>query len=356
MQLNKIKKIADTLINYSTKIKKGDYVQIISDVNAEPLILEIYKQTIKKGAYPKIHLSLPKQSKIYYENASEEQLKKFPEISMYELKNTKKVIYISSPSDTRELEKINPKKISIRQKTLEPYTKYRVEKTNWVIFDYPSKALAKEANMPLNTYEKFVFNSVNLDWEKFSKSLLRIKKALDKTKEVKIISKDTNITLNIENRKAVIGNGSCNMPDGEIFTAPVETKTQGYITFTYPAIYSGRLVSGIYLEFKNGKIVRAKAKENEKFLQTMVNTDKGSHYLGELGIGCNYKINKFTKNILFDEKIGGSIHLAIGSAYSECKGKNKSAVHWDIIKDLKKDKGKMYFDNKLVQKEGKFLI
>ncbi len=356
MQLNQIKKIAKILVDYSIKIKKDDYVQIISDINAEPLTLEIYKQIIKRGAYPKIHLSLPTQSKIYYENASEEQLKKFPEIAMYELKNTKKVIYISSPKDTRELEKINPKKISIRQKTLKPYTKYRVEKTKWVIFDYPSKALAKEANMPVNTYEKFVFNSVNLDWKKFSKSLLKIKKALDKTKEVKIISKNTNITLNIENRTAVIGDGSCNMPDGEVFTAPVETKTNGYITFTYPAIYSGRLVSGVYLEFKNGRIINARAKDNEGFLQTMINTDKGSHYLGELGIGCNYRINKFTKNILFDEKIGGSIHLAMGSSYKECKGKNESAIHWDIIKDLKKDKGKMYFDNKLVQKEGKFLI
>ena len=356
MQPYQIKRIANIIVNYSAKIKKNDYVQIISDVNAEPLVLEIYKQAIKRGAYPKTHISLPNQSKIYYENASEEQFKKFPKIAMYELKNTKSVIYISSPKNTRELEKINPKRISLRQKTLEPYTKYRVEKTRWVIFDYPSKALAKEANMSQSEYKRFVFNSVNLNWGKFSKNLIKIKEALDKTKEVKIVSKNTDITLNTKDRKAIIGDGTCNMPDGEIFTAPIETKTEGFIKFTYPAIYSGRLVSGIYLEFKKGKIIKAKAEKNEKFLKTMINTDKGSHHLGELGIGCNYRINKFTKNILFDEKIGGSIHLAIGSAYKECKGKNKSAIHWDIIKDLKKDNGKMYFDNKLIQKNGKFLI
>ena len=145
------------------------------------------------------------------------------------------------------------------------------------------------------------------------------------------------------------------MPDGEIFTAPIETSTNGYIEFSYPAIYAAREVDGVFLEFKNGNIIKAKASKNESFLKTMINTDKGAKKLGEFGIGLNPNIKKFIKNILFDEKINGTIHLAIGSAYKDCNGVNESAVHWDFIKDLRKN-GKIFLDNKLVAKNGKFLV
>ena len=228
-------------------------------------------------------------------------------------------------------------------------------KKRWVGFDYPTNALAQEAEMSLEEYEDFVFNAVIVDWNKVSKDMDKLKKLYDEKKEVKIVDDDTDLTLSLAGRKGVKGDGSCNMPDGELFFAPIKESLNGHISFSFPAIYGGREVDGVRLEFKNGVIVKATAKKNEAFLKQMIATDDGSKYIGEFGIGYNYNINKFTRNILFDEKIGGTIHLAIGQAYEECGGGNKSAVHWDIIKDLRKT-GKIFIDGKLVLNNGKYIF
>jgi len=180
-----------------------------------------------------------------------------------------------------------------------------------------------------------------------------LKKILDKAKHVRITSPDTDLEFSIKDRKAIKCDGHRNIPDGEVFIAPVKKTVNGYISYSFPAIKSGKEVDGIKLKFKNGKVVKASATKNEKFLKEMINMDKGSCYIGEFGIGMNYGIKKFIKQILFDEKIGGTIHLALGMAYKEGGGKNESALHWDMIKDLRK-KGELYIDGKLIQKNGKF--
>lgn len=351
----RVRKIAKILVEYSTKVKKGEVVQIIADNAAQPLALEVYKLVLKKGAYPIVHMSLPESSYHYYRLASEQQLRHFPKIRMHELRNSDVVVYMGAPLNLRELSTINPKKITLRQKVLEPLHHYRVDHTRWVIFYYPTAALAQEAGMSETEFRRFVFNASITKWGNELKKLGKLKKVLDKGSHVRIKAKNTDLSFSIKGRKAIRCAGQFNMPDGEVFTAPVEDSTNGIIEFSYPAIYSGKEVDGVYLVFEKGKVIKAKATKNYSLLKATLETDGGARVLGEFGIGTNYKIRKFTKSILFDEKIGGTIHLALGSTYKETGGKNKSAIHWDLLLDLRKG-GELYIDGKLIQKDGKFLI
>jgi len=348
----RIKQIAEILVNYSTKVKKGDYVQILSDTEAEPLVKEIYELCLRKEAIPVIKLSFTWQTYSYYKHASEFILNHFPETALEEMKKTDVYIAIRGGKNAKELTSISPKKISARQKIMDPIQKERLKK-RWVLFEFPSPSLAQEAEMSTEEFEDFVYNACLLDWHEESKRLDKAMEIMSKGKQVRILGEQTDISFSIAGRKFKKGSGECNMPDGEIFTAPEENSTQGHIKFTYPAIYGGREVSGVYLEFKDGKIIKATADKNEQFLKEMIATDEGSHKLGELGIGLNPKLTKPIKSILFDEKNDKTIHLAIGSAYEECLGVNKSAVHWDFIKDMRD--GKIFLDEKLVYENGKFL-
>jgi aminopeptidase len=349
----RVAKAAEILVNYSAKVRKGDYVQIITDPSAQDLALEVYRLIIQNGAYPVMKLSLPGQSYIYYKHASDEQLKKFPDVAFHELKNTDAVIYIGAPSNTKELTNIDPKKISMRQTVLKKYSDYRVENTRWILFDYPTDAYAQDAEMSLEEFRDFAFKATNVDWKKESKKQDKLKAILDKGKSVHIIGKDTDIKFSIAGKKAVKCDGKHNMPDGEVYTEPVKHSVNGHIYYEFPAVHGGREVSGIRLEFKNGKVVKATADKNQDFLIKMLDTDAGSRYIGEFGVGVNYNIDRFIKNTLFDEKIGGTIHLALGRGYKDTGGENVSAIHWDMIKDLRKT-GEVYIDGKLIEKNGKF--
>lgn len=349
----RIKRLANILVNYSVDIKKGDVVQINSAPEARHLVLEVYKLILKKGANAVLNIALDGVSYTYLKYASKEQLKKFPKIAMYEAKNTDAVISIGAEHNTKELTNTNPEKISIRNKVTKPITDVTLRKDNWVGCEFPTNALAQDADMSLEEFEDFVYSACNIDWKRESRKQDKLKKILDKGSNVKIVAKDTDISFSIKRRQGIKCDGKRNMPDGEVFIAPVEKSVNGYIKYSYPAIYAGREVDGIYLEFKNGAVVKAKAEKGEAFLKQIIKTDKGSKYLGEFGIGLNYKIKKFVKQILFDEKIGGTIHLALGMAYKEGGGRNKSAIHWDMIKDLHRG-GAFYIDGRCIQKNGKF--
>ncbi len=351
----RIKKLAKILTEHSVEINKGDIIEINSGSKAKPLILEVAKNILKKGALPRINISLEEYPYIFYKHATKEQLEHFPKITLYEVKNTQGIISIGTEYNTRELSNINPKKISMRRRVSKPIQDLVIKKGNWVICDFPTNALAQEADMSLTEFENFVYNSTNKDWNKEEKKQNKLKKLMDKANKVRIVGKDTDITFSIKGRPAKTCFGKFNMPDGEVFTSVVENSTEGYIRYTYPVIRDGREVNDVKLWFKKGKVIKTKAKKNEGFLKESLNTDKGSKTIGEFGIGFNYGIKKFIKNILFDEKIGGTIHLALGMGYPETKSKNKSAIHWDMIKDLRKG-GELYFDDKLIQKDGKFKI
>ncbi|MEM4263400.1 MAG: aminopeptidase [Candidatus Woesearchaeota archaeon] len=352
---SRIKRAAKILVDYSTKVKKGDRVIIAAHAAAEPLVLEIYKLCLQKGAHPVIRTLLSGANYIFFKYAKDHQLRRFPVTAMYEIKQTDVYISISATCNTREFASIDPNKIALRSKIMSPISRWRSEKTRWVLFDYPTNALAQEAGMSYAEYEDFVYSAVNQNWNKIKERLAKLASVVDKAKEVRIVGKDTDLKFTILHGKCATCDGLRNMPGGEIFTVPDKYSAEGYIYFDYPAVRNGNIVRGIRLEFKDGKVVKANAENNKEFLQAMLHIDSGASYLGEFGIGCNKNITKYTNNTLFDEKIGGTIHIALGNAYRECNGKNKSALHWDLVKDLRQN-GAIYLDGKLFQKNGRFRL
>ncbi len=376
---DKIVKLAKLLVDYCCKIKKRDKVLIDADLPATPLVIEIYKQAILKGAYPRIEWNVEGFAPIYFNHASHEQLMHYPKITEHVHKNMDAFIFIRAPINRQECKNCDIKKIALRYKIANkisrihigkrilikpgvkpPFKKYNIDAINklyttkrYVIFDWPTFTLARDAGMSLSQYQNFVFSACLQDWRKLSKKMRKIKNLLNKADKVRILAGDTDLTFSIKGKNWILNYGPENMPAGEIFTAPNEKTTNGYIKFTYPLRYMDQKISNIKLWFKNGKVVKAKS-SNMKALNALLNLDKGARHLGEFAFGMNPKIRKFTDNLLFDEKIGGTIHLALGYAFKDCLGKNKSAVHADIVKDMRK--GNIFIDNQLVYKNGKFSI
>ncbi|MBI5234939.1 MAG: aminopeptidase [Deltaproteobacteria bacterium] len=355
MSDQRVEKLASILVKHSVAVKKGDTVLIGASTElAKPLVLAVYKEVMKAGGHPLTAIGFEETGNLFYEHASEAQIAQFPKIKMYEAKNVDCVINIRASANKKSLSNVEPKLIAGRSKVLRPISEEIVNNKRWVICNFPTNGLAQEADMSLEEYESFVYGATNVNWAAVEKKEMKLKKALDVANEARIIGKDTDLRIGIKGRKAIACFGERNMPDGEVFLSPLEDSAEGRIYYEMPAIYQGREVLGIRLEFKAGKVVFASAEKNEPFLITMLDTDKGARFLGELGIGCNYGIKRFTKDILFDEKIGGTVHLAVGRSYEEAGGKNVSAIHWDMIKDLREG-GALLLDGKAVQKNGRFL-
>ncbi|OGI11410.1 MAG: peptidase M29, partial [Candidatus Margulisbacteria bacterium GWF2_35_9] len=272
------------------------------------------------------------------------------------------LIGIKSDENTKELSNIDPMLMTRSQKAGEKLKKRIIERVRWNVTLFPTNALAQDAEMSLAEYEDFVYKACFADqddpiacWEDLSKKQQVLCDYFNKGSEIRIVGQDTDISMSVAGRTFINSDGTHNMPSGEIFSAPVENSVNGHITYNFPVCMMGKEVNGVRLEFKEGKVVDFSATKNQVFLEAMLNTDSGARYLGEIGIGNNFGIDRFTKNILFDEKIGGSIHLALGQSYDECGGKNESAIHWDMIKDLRQG-GQIFLDAELVQENGKFLI
>ncbi|MBI5874789.1 MAG: aminopeptidase [Deltaproteobacteria bacterium] len=352
----RVERLADILVNHSMKVKKGERVLIGSSSElAKPLVLEVYKKVLKAGGHPTVNIAFEETANIFYNMASKEQLLDFPKAKFFEAKNLDCVVNIRAAVNKKALSNVDSQAISQRSKILMPIQEEIVNNKRWVICNFPTNALAQETDMSLEEYEDFLYGATNINWGKVKKEEMRLKKVLDKGKIVRIAGKDTDLCLSIKGRKAIPCFGERNMPDGEVFLSPVENSAEGEIYYDLPAIYQGKEVLGIRLKFKNGKVIEASAAKNEKFLIAMLDTDKGARYLGEIGIGTNYGIKHFSKDILFDEKIGGTVHLAVGRSYKDAGGKNESAIHWDMIKDLRNG-GAIYVDGKVIQKNGRFVI
>jgi len=352
----RVKKLASILVNHSLGVKKSEKVLITSSSElAKPLVLEVYREVMKKGAEPMLNIAFEEAAEIYYKLATDEQLKTFPKIAAYRARNIDCVVNIRASVNKKALSNIDPSRIAMRSKVMSPISDIIVNKKRWVLCNYPTNALAQEADMSLEEYENFLYKATNIDWNKVKKEEMKLKRALDKAEVVRIQGEDTDLTIGIKGRESIPCFGTCNMPDGEVFMSPLEKTAEGHIYYEMPAIYQGREVTGIRLKFRAGKVVDASADKNEEFLIAMLDTDRGARYLGELGVGVNYGIKKFSKDILFDEKIGGTVHLAVGRSYEEAGGKNKSAIHWDMIKDLRRG-GTLSLDGKVIQKNGKFLL
>ena len=362
----RLKKLAKLIVEYSTRVKEKDNVVIMCEEISLPYMKEVAKMCISKGAYVHTVVELPDIERYLYNNGSDNQLDKCDEHLKYVAEKADVWITAWGTDNTRSNSNVNPNKIKrqkLANKEIMKVINDRIAtgSIRWCGTQYPTNAEAQEANMSLEEYEDFVYGSGLLDlddpvkeWEKIRAEQERWIEYLDTKKEIRIVSKGTDIVVNVEGRKWINCCGNENFPDGEIFTSPVEDKINGYITFSFPGIYAGKEIEDIYLRVENGLIVESSAKKGEELLKELINTDEGSKFFGEVAIGTNYNITKFTKNMLFDEKIGGTVHMAIGNAMGEAGGTNSSAIHWDMLCDMRQE-GKIYADGVLFYENGKLL-
>lgn len=363
----RIKNLANILVNYSIQVKPGDWVVIFSAMGAYPLSKAVFQQVIQAGGQANILFDSDELTELILRESSNEQLKWISPLDDLIYSNADAFIVMRAPENTRVFSGVDPLKQQTRQKArerlFETYMRRAAEGSlRWVSTNYPCNAFAQEAEMSLSEYEDFVFKATYADqpdpikaWQAVHTEQQRLVDWLVGKKQVAVRGPNADLTLSIEGRKFINSDGRRNMPSGEIFTGPVEDTANGWVKFTYPAITGGREVEGVELHFENGKVVKASAEKNEKYLITMLDSDSGSRYLGEFAIGTNYQIEKFTKSILYDEKIGGSFHMAVGAGYPETGSLNKSSIHWDFICDLR-DNSEIYVDGTLFYKNGFFQI
>ena len=350
-------KLAKLIVNYSVFVKPGEKVVISGMEEAKDFVVALYKEVILRGAHPILRFRPSGISQFFYKHANEEQIKKFPDEFDYIVKNAQKYIGISTENNTRELTNCDSKKMTMREKIVHPISDYIVNEKPKIYrcsVGFPCMALAQEAEMSLTEYENFLYAACLQDWRKLGEKIDKILNCFRKGKKVWLIGEGVDLKFEINGKQAKADKGEENMPGGEVFMAPIRESLNGWIKFDYPAIRNGKEVTDIYLKFENGKVIESKASKNEDFLKQMLATDENASYVGEFGIGCNPKVNKFTKDLLFDEKIGGTIHLALGMAYKENGGGNDSGIHWDIVKDM--HKAKIVLDGKVVQEKGKWKI
>ena len=363
----RIKKLADLLVNYSVKVQPDEWVLINGNMVAEPLIAEVLRAVLEAGGRPQIVMSSDAIAEYSLKYANDEQIKWIaPTIKMlYEEADV--LIALQAYSNTRNMSGVDPKKQQLlgqaRQGLMQTYMKRSAEGSlKWTLTNFPCPAFAQDADMSLGEYEDFVYGATYCDkddpvaeWQRIHDEQQKVVDWLHGRKIVTVKSPNADLTLSIEGRTFINSDGTHNMPSGEVFTGPVEDSANGWVHYTYPAIEQGKEVEGIRLEFKDGKVVKASAEKNEEFLLAMLNSDDGARFLGEFAIGTNYGIQKFTKSILYDEKIGGSFHMALGAGYPETGSVNKSAIHWDMICDVRED-SEIHVDGDLLYKDGKFMI
>jgi aminopeptidase len=361
------KKIAQILVDHSTCVKPGDRVAIETTSNAVSLVTEIYELVLLRGGHPHVLINLPEQEKLLFTYGNEDQLSYIPTFQKLVTEQFEVYIRVRAEIDPRVLSGTSPQKQSLRQKGMAPVRNMMLQRgaTNslrWVLTQIPTEGYANEAGMSMNEYADFVYSACHADkntldpvayWENIHKQQVCLIEKIQGHDEIKLLGPNVDLAMSIKARKFNNSFGKHNLPDGEIYTGPVEESVNGWVKFTYPAIYQGQVVEGVELRFEDGRVIDAKAAAGEAFLRTMIDSDEGAHYLGEFAIGTNYEINRFTRNILFDEKLGGTIHLALGAGYPETGSRNTSNIHWDMICDMRKD-AEIQVDGMVVYREGKF--
>jgi aminopeptidase len=364
----RIKKFATILVDHSTKIQPGDRVAIEATTAATPLVRELYIRILERGGHPHLLYALPDQEELLYTYGSEEQLTFIPTFRKLAYEQFESRIRIHSMTNTRALSNMDAAKGTFRQKALSPILETQMRRGaekafKWVSTLFPTEAFAMEANMGSHEFEDFVYRACHADdetpdpiafWQGVKEKQKRYVDRIEGRDKVNVRGPNVDLTLSVKGRKFRNSHGVHNMPDGEIFTGPVEESVTGWVRFSYPAIYQGRVVEGIELNFDQGKVVKASAEKNEKLLLEMLDIDPGAKYVGEFAIGTNFQIDRFIGNILFDEKIGGTFHMALGAGYPETGSKNKSMIHWDMICDLRSDSS-IIVDGEVVYRNGEFV-
>ena len=363
----RVTKLAEVLVRYSLKLQPGQTFRISANAAASPLVQALYREALSAGAHPYTRIALDGLDELLYKHGSDEQLSHIPSWARDEAAHVDATIAIIGASNTRSLAGVDAGRIALARsatRELQEQIMGRAAdgKLNWCVTLSPTNSGAQDADMSLADYEDFVYGACLLNepdpvaaWQQVRAEQQRVVDFLDKQDTIRLVGPDTDLTYRVGGRKWVNCFGDKNFPDGEVFTGPIENSANGHIRYSFPTIYSGREAADVRLQFEDGKVVKATAGKGEDILHSLLEMDPGARYLGEVAFGLNYGISRFSRNILFDEKIGGTVHLALGAGYPETGSTNKSALHWDMICDMREG-SEAYANSELVYKDGKFLI
>ncbi len=359
--------LARILVRHSTRVREGDVCTIEGESAAEPLLQAIYEEVLRAGGNPIVQMAMEGQAAAYFEHASDAQLEWVSPVARWAVENADVRIAVMASQNTRALSAVPPERQAKRQSATQELMERAMERSaeggyRWALTLFPTHAYASEAGLSLAAFEDFYYGACLATeedpveaWARQSEETERLAEWVEGRREVHISGEGTDLRIGIEGRKFIAAGGKHNMPDGEFFTGPVEDSAEGEITFHLPASYAGRDVAGVRFRFEGGTVVDASAEKSEDFLIRMLDTDEGARRLGELGIGTNYGITEGTGEILLDEKIGGTVHLAVGRSYPETGGVNESAIHWDMICDLRRG-GLIDVDGEPLQRDGRFVV
>ncbi|MGD0003592.1 MAG: aminopeptidase [Anaerolineaceae bacterium] len=363
----RIEKLADLLVNYSVEVKAGQEVFIRGSSIAEPLLQAVYIKVLQAGGNPWLSISYPGQGADLFRYANDQQLQYVPKPYQYIYEHYDVLIDLLSESNTRELNRVDPQKMVLRHQAFEGNMKTLLKRAanremRWTLSLFPTQAYAQDADMSLSEFEDFVYQACMPDrndpigyWKRFSARQQKIVDWLNGKQTIHVIGPETDLRMNVSGRTFINCDCHENVPDGEVLTGPVEDSMEGHVVFSYPAITGGREIAGVRLWFDKGKVVKATADKNEDYLLKTLDTDEGARRVGEFAIGTNEGITRFTREILFDEKIGGSFHIAVGSGLPETGSLNQSAIRWDMICDLRHG-GQIWADDQLLYENGHFTL
>jgi aminopeptidase len=354
------------LVDYSTRVKPGDLVLLSGPPQGAPLVRSLYRKVLAAGGHPHLRVRLDGETEALLKTGGEEQLEWVNPATVEDVERADVRIAVEADANTRSLSGVDPARQALYSRARETVRDRYLERAaagelRWVITAYPNDAHAQDAGMSRAEYEEFVYRAAFLDradpvgeWSRFAERLEATAARLGQVGELRLVAEGTDLRLGVGGRRWVASHGHENFPDGEVFTGPVEDSVEGTIRFSFPAVFQGREVHDVRLRFEHGSVVEASAARGGDFLERMLELDDGARRVGEFAFGLNDAVDVFTRNILFDEKLGGTVHLALGSSYPETGGVNRSALHWDLICDLR-DGGEVYADGELVYRDGRFL-
>ena len=362
----RLERLASVLVDYSTAVKEGDLVLIESSSLAAPLVRSVYTRVLEAGGHPQARIGIEGTAETLLKNGTDAQLDWLNPARLEELQRVDVRMVLEADVNTRSLSGVDPARVARLGRAREPLRDVQLERGStgalrWLVTLFPTNASAQDAEMSLPEYEDFVYRAGRLDaddpvaaWREFGERLRRTADWLATKSEIRIVGDGTDLTVGVGGRTWIPCDGKENFPDGEIFTGPVETQVDGVIHFSFPAVFQARVVEGVRLRFEGGEVVEATASRGQEFLEEMLAMDDGARRVGEFAFGMNEAIDEFTRNTLFDEKIGGTVHLALGKSYPESGGVNQSALHWDLVCDLRAG-SEVYADGELVYRDGRFL-
>lgn len=349
---SRITQHAEIIVNWSTQVLKGDMVLIRTGPEAHDLLKALAREIAKKGASYAIMLEDNETLRSYLTHANNQTLSLFPKHYEAILRRSDVVIWVDAPESIESLADIDSEKLTLRARTREPLFEISLGK-RWCDTLHPCDALANQAGMTLEEYKDFVYNAILIDWDGLSRKMTQLSEKLNLFDDIRILGPKTDLYAKTIDRIWHVESGKHNMPSGEVYTSPVEDSVEGRVFFDLPLRYQGNVIKGISLEFERGRVIKYSAEHGQQILKSILNLDEGSNRLGEIAIGMNYGIKRFSSNMLFDEKMGDTIHCALGKSLKECGGFNESAIHVDMIKTM--TAGEIVVGDRTIYKEGKFL-